>query len=276
MDKIKIKDLEIYGHHGVLQEENALGQKFLVSVVLWLNLKEAGKTDDLHKSVNYSEVSHFIKEFMENNTFQLIEAVAEGIAKGILLQFPLVKKIKIQIKKPWAPILLPLDTVSVEIKRRWHKVYLGIGSNLGDKEKNLKNAIQLLEEKEGIRIDKVSNFIITEPVGQVEQDDFLNGAAAIETLLEPEELLQVIGEIEKQLKRVRTVHWGPRTIDLDILLYDNKVIHTENLMIPHKEMINRSFVLEPLAEIAPDVVHPVKKKTVEELRQKLKEKTPHL
>lgn len=269
MDKIKIKDLEIYAHHGVLPEENVLGQKFLVSATLWMNLKQAGTTDDLTQSVNYAQVSHCMKQYMENNTFQLIEAVAEGLAKEILLGFHLVKKIKIKIKKPWAPVLLPLDTVSIEIKRKWHKVYLGIGSNLGEKETNLKHAIQLLKERKDIKIEKISSFIITRPFGEVEQDNFLNGAIAMETLLQPEELLEVIGEIETKLKRVRTVHWGPRTIDLDILLFDNKSINLEHLVIPHKEMTKRGFVLEPLAEIAPHVIHPISKKTIVQLKQEL-------
>lgn len=269
MDKIKIKDLEIYGHHGVLKEENKLGQKFLIDIVLWMNTKEAGKTDDLKKSVNYAEIAHFVKEFMETHTLCLIETVAERIASEILMEFSLVKKIKIEVKKPWAPILLPLDTVSVEIKRKWHKVYLGIGSNLGEKEKNLLDAIALLEERKDVKVKTVSNFILTEPVGEVEQDDFLNGAAYIETLLEPEELLKVLKEIEKKLKRVDTVRWGPRTIDLDILLYDKKRLVTDDLIIPHKEMHKRSFVLEPLTEIAPYIIHPVYNKSIEQLKHEI-------
>lgn len=264
-DKIIIRDLEIYGHHGVYREENVLGQKFLVSAVLLTDVRKAGKTDDINYSISYADVSHFVKDFMKKHTFKLIEAVAEHLAEEILLRFPLVEEVEIEVKKPWAPILLPLDTVSVKINRGWHGVYLGIGSNMGDKEANLREAIRLLAEEREVQIVRVSDFIVTAPVGEVEQDDFLNGALKIRTLWTPEELLNRILEIESQLKRVRIKHWGPRTIDLDILLYDQEVIQTDRLTIPHMEMHKRGFVLEPLSSIAPFIRHPVLDKTIGQL-----------
>jgi dihydroneopterin aldolase / 2-amino-4-hydroxy-6-hydroxymethyldihydropteridine diphosphokinase len=267
VDKIKIKDLEIYCHHGVNKEETILGQKFLVSAVLYTNIEKAGKLDDIRYSTSYAEVSHFIKEFMKKNTYQLIEAVAENMSSGILKTFPLIEKIVLEVKKPWAPILLPLDTVSVEVKRGWHSVYVGIGSNLGNKEENLNQAISLLNEDEDCRVVKISDFLITKPVGPIEQEDFLNGALKVKTLRTPEELLDLVGEIENKLKRKRTVHWGPRTIDLDILLYDDWIVQTDRLIIPHCEMQNRKFVLEPLSNIAPTVKHPILDKTIYYLNQ---------
>lgn len=112
---------------------------------------------------------------------------------------------------------------------------------------------------------KVSDYIVTEPVGGVEQDDFLNGAVVMQTLYTPQQILDQIGVIEKKLDRVRTIHWGPRTIDVDILLYDDEVVVEENLIIPHPEMCNRRFVLEPLDQIAPYRVHPICSKTIHEL-----------
>lgn len=274
MDKIKIKNLEVFAYHGVLKEENVLGQKFIISLTMYTDIKKAGNSDELQYSINYAEVSQFITEYMKSHTHQLLEAVAEQLSKELLIRFTTehveLKKVKLEIKKPWAPVLLPLETVSVQIKRKWHTVYLGIGSNLGNKEENLKKAIALLEQDRYCRVIKVSNFIVTEPVGEVEQDDFLNGALEIKTLYDPEELLELIGKIECELKRVRVVHWGPRTIDLDILLYDNKIYHSKDLTIPHKEMHKRAFVLEPMVEIAPLKKHPVKKKTIQELLEEIK------
>lgn len=274
MDKIKIKNLEVFAHHGVLKEENVLGQKFIISVIMYTDIQKAGNSDELRYSINYAEVSQFITEYMQKNTHRLLETVAEQLSKELLLHFTKgdveLKKVKLEIKKPWAPVLLPLETVSVQVKRKWHTVYLGIGSNLGDKEKNLKEAIVLLEQDRYCRVTKISNFIVTAPVGEVEQDDFLNGALEIKTLYNPEELLELIGKIETELKRVRVVHWGPRTIDLDILLYDNQIYHSEDLIIPHKEMHKRAFVLEPMTEIAPFKMHPVKQKTIEELLEEVK------
>ncbi|MDF2473001.1 MAG: 2-amino-4-hydroxy-6-hydroxymethyldihydropteridine pyrophosphokinae [Anaerocolumna sp.] len=267
MDKIKITNLEVFCHHGVYKEENVLGQKFLVSVELYAQLSAAAKKDDILQSVNYGQVCHFIKEEMEKNTYKLIETLTEKLAEAILIHFPLVEKIKIEVKKPWAPILLPIETVAVEMERKWHLVYLSLGSNLGDKESNLNVAIDMLRTNPRCKVTKVSNYIQTEPVGGVEQGDFLNCALELKTLLSPEELLDYIGKIEQKLMRIRTIHWGPRTIDLDILLYDYEVIYSERLIIPHPQMQYRGFVLEPMCTIAPEVKHPVFGKTMYQLYQ---------
>lgn len=264
LDKITIHDLEIYAHHGVLQEETVLGQKFLVSIELWLDTQKAGKTDNLQNSVSYAEVSHFVNQYLQEHTYQLLEAAAEHTAEELLKRFP-IEEVTVEIKKPWAPILLPMDTVSVAIHRKWHSAFLSIGSNVGDTEANLNQAVAMLKEHHKIRVIKISDFIVTEPYGGVEQDDFLNGALVIQTLLSPHELLDVIGTIEKALKRERVVHWGPRTIDLDILLYDDLVVNEPDLIIPHIEMHLRDFVLRPLAQIAPQAIHPLLGKNVYQL-----------
>lgn len=269
MDQIRIKRLEIFANHGVLEEENRLGQKFLISVSMNVDAKIPGKSDELEDSVNYAAVSEMICRESQEHTFHLIESLAEYLAREILLQFPLVQSLELEVEKPWAPVKLPLETVSVRVKRGWHRVYLGLGSNLGDKEQNLRQAIEFLKADPENQVKRVSSLIETEPVGEVEQDDFLNGAVEILTLKTPEELLDQIGSIETELKRVRVVHWGPRTIDLDILLYDDQIIQTERLTIPHREMAGRQFVLEPMNEIAPYAVHPVEKMTIQKLFQRL-------
>ncbi len=147
--------------------------------------------------------------------------------------------------------------------------YIGLGTNLGDKRKNLDDAVRLLSEARGIDAVRVSSYYETEPVGYVEQEPFLNAAARIETTLSPNELLDVCHEIENQLGRVRTVRWGPRTIDLDILLFGDSIIDMPELEIPHPLMHERAFVLEPLCELDPDVLHPVLKKTTKELLKNL-------
>lgn len=265
MDKISIKDLEVFCHHGVFPEETTLGQKFVISAAFYLDTWEAGKTDDLKKSLHYGEAAQFIKLFMEQNTYQLLEAVVEHLAEELLLRYTIVEKVEIELKKPWAPILIPLDTVSVLIERKRHVCYLSIGSNMGNKEDNLNKAIALLNEDERTAVTKISDFIVTEPYGGVPQDNFLNGALEIKTLRSPRELLQLVGEIEGKLKRVREIHWGPRTIDLDILFYDDMVIQERDLMIPHIDMTKRDFVLKPLCQIAPEKIHPLMSETVTKL-----------
>lgn len=265
MDKIHIKNLEVFAKHGVFPEENVLGQKFVISAVLYTSTREAGKTDDLTKSIHYGEVSQFITEFMKQNTFQLLEAVAERMAEELLLRTERLEKVCLEIKKPWAPVGLPLETVSVEIERGWHTAYIALGANLGDKEANLRLGVEALRATKGCQVLAVSDFLVTEPYGGVEQDDFLNGAMKIRTLLTPHELLERLHEIEQEAKRERVVRWGPRTLDLDILLYDDLILDEEELHIPHIEMYKRDFVLKPLCQIAPYVRHPVYNRTAAEL-----------
>lgn len=265
MDKIQIKNLEVFAKHGVFPEENVLGQKFVISAVLYTSTREAGKTDDLTKSIHYGEVSQFITEFMKQNTFQLLETAAERLAEELLLKTEHLEKVCLEIKKPWAPVGLPLETVSVEIERGWHTAYIALGANLGDKEANLRLGVEALRATKGCQVLAVSDFLVTEPYGGVEQDDFLNGAMKIRTLLTPHELLERLHEIEQEAKRERVVRWGPRTLDLDILLYDDLILDEEELHIPHIEMYKRDFVLKPLCQIAPYVRHPVYNRTAAEL-----------
>lgn len=270
MDKITIQSLEIFANHGVYPEENVLGQKFVVSAVLYTNTRKAGLTDELSCSTNYGEVSHFMKKYVEGHTFKLIEAVAEGLAEEILLAFPLVQKIDLEISKPWAPIGLPLNTVAIQITRGWHTAYVALGSNMGDKKAYLDMAVKELSERKDCQVEKVADYLVTAPYGGVEQDDFLNSALQLRTLLQPDELLDVLHAIEQMANRERIIHWGPRTLDLDILLYDDLVYDTETLQIPHVELHKRDFVLIPMAQIAPVKRHPLLKKTMKDLLEELK------
>ncbi|MCI5509779.1 MAG: 2-amino-4-hydroxy-6-hydroxymethyldihydropteridine diphosphokinase [Oliverpabstia sp.] len=269
MDKITIRNLEIFANHGVYPEENVLGQKFVITAVLYTSIRKAGTTDELEHSVNYGEVSHFIKRFVEGHTWKLLESVAEHLAEALLVSFPLVHRVDLEIQKPWAPVGLPLETVSVAISREWHTAYIALGSNMGDKKGYLDFAVEKLQERKDCCVKVVSDYLVTEPYGGVEQDDFLNAALELKTILEPEELLEVLHEIEYEAKRERTIHWGPRTLDLDILLYDDLVLDTPDLHIPHIEMHLRDFVLIPLAQIAPWKRHPLIGKTVDEMKNNL-------
>ncbi|PTX55265.1 2-amino-4-hydroxy-6-hydroxymethyldihydropteridine diphosphokinase [Melghirimyces profundicolus] len=140
--------------------------------------------------------------------------------------------------------------------------YLGLGTNLGRRMANLEEALLRLHETEGVRITRLSSLYETAPVGYLNQPDFLNACAEVKTDRSPDELLQVLLGVERDLHRVRTVRWGPRTIDLDLLLYGDAVIRRENLTVPHPRMTERPFVLLPLAEIAGDVPVPGTGRTV--------------
>ncbi len=146
-----------------------------------------------------------------------------------------------------------------------NKVYIGLGSNEGDRFKNLQRSLQLLSKDPRIELEKVSSIYETEPVGYKRQNKFLNAVCEVSTSISPYQLLDLLKNIEKKMGRKKTFKWGPRNIDLDILLFDALVIDENGLHIPHKELDKRKFVLLPLCEIAPGVVHPVLKTSIRKL-----------
>jgi len=156
----------------------------------------------------------------------------------------------------------------VQIETEMTPAFIGLGSNVGDREENIKKAISLLKNNINIKVKKVSSLYETEPVGYVDQGEFLNAAIEIETDLTPHELLKITKGIEEKLKRDRKIKWGPRTIDLDILLFGDLRIDEPHLNVPHPEIKNRAFVLIPLAEIAGQIIHP-DGKTIDDLLREL-------
>ena len=145
------------------------------------------------------------------------------------------------------------------------QAYLGLGSNIGDREQQLQEAIRLIDSTEGIDVVQTSPIYETAPVGYTDQPNFLNLCIEINTELSPQALLQHCLETEQHLHRVRDIRWGPRTLDVDILLYGNEVVEEEDLSIPHPRMNERAFVLIPLNDIAPNKVEPRSHQTIGEL-----------
>ncbi|AKG75130.1 2-amino-4-hydroxy-6-hydroxymethyldihydropteridine diphosphokinase [Salinicoccus halodurans] len=147
--------------------------------------------------------------------------------------------------------------------------YLGLGSNLGNRRENLDSAVRRLDEQNEISVTNRSSLYETEPYGKTDQPDFINMCLEIETRISPLELLENVLSIEHELGRVRTEVWGPRTIDIDILLYEDLELSLDDLSIPHSEMHKRAFVLDPLSEIAGGRVHPELNKTIQTLKEEL-------
>lgn len=271
MDKIHIKDLEIIGFHGAIPEEKVLGQKFILSFELDVDLRQAGKNDDLTKTVHYGELAQKVEEEFTKTSYDLIEKAAEEICEFVLLNYPLVKKVKLLLKKPWAPTRKHVEYVAVEIERKWNKVYIAAGSNLGNKEETLKEAIDKIDKRKDCVVTKVSNFYTTDPVGYEDQDQFVNCVFEINTLQTPSELMDTLLEVEKDFKRERIIRWGPRTLDLDIIFYDDIISYDEHILIPHPRAHERQFVMKPMCDINPYYVHPIYRKRVMDISSELGE-----
>lgn len=262
--------MTFYGYHGVLPEEKKIGQRFLVDVILETDLYEAGKNDRLGETINYAEVYQITREIVEGPGRNLIESVAENIAESLLRLFHRAVVCRVKVTKTDPPIAGYYDSVAVEITRKRATAYIGLGSNLGDREHYLQQALELLDQVENVAVVRCSSIYETAPYGPVEQGDFLNMAASIETLLPPMQLLKELHRIENALGRKRDIHWGPRSIDLDILLFNRDNIEEEKLSVPHPELPKRLFVLAPLMDIASHLIVPGINRSVTELYQRFK------
>ena len=253
MDKILVKDLEVFGSHGTNQKVD----KFLISAELTLNLKTAGDTDQISQTINYIDLCSDIEKFFSGLDHKLIESSAEDLASHILLNYTPVKHLILTIKMLSIPEGRKIGYTGIKIEREWHTAFVGVGSNLGDRYKNILAAENAINNSNNCKVAKLSKIYETEPFGYLDQDKFLNCVFEVNTLLTPLQFINSLLVIEKFLKRERIVHWGPRTIDLDILFFDNIITSFEEAVIPHPRMHERMFVLKPLCDLAPYYVHPV-------------------
>lgn len=269
MDKIKLRGLEVFAHHGVYDDEKEKGQRFIINADLYIDTLTASLSDDINDTLDYGKVCEFIKNYMIKTRINLLETLTNELARKLLLSFPEIDNLKLEICKPEAPIPMKFNNVSLKVKRSRHIAYISFGSNMGDREAYIDSAIDNLEADECITILDRSSLIETKPYGYAEQDNFLNGILKIKTLYSPEELLARLHIEENLAKRERLIHWGPRTLDLDIIYYDDLIMSTDSLIIPHPDMTNRSFVLKPLCEIDPYMIHPRLMLTSKELLARL-------
>jgi len=268
-DFIKVTNLKVFAYHGVLEEEKKNGQDFYLNAKVYVDMRKAGLTDRLEDTINYDSVCIFLAEVFAEKQFDTIEAAAEYTLQEVIVNFPTIEAMELEIRKPHAPLTYVPEDISVTIYREWHTVYLSFGSNVGEPIGTINEAIIMLKDPYAIRNIKRSDLFVTKPYGPVEQNDFVNGCLEMETYMDPEELVTYIHEIEDYFERDRSIHWGPRPIDLDIVFFDDYVYNSKTLTIPHADMENRMFVLEPLSQLCPGLRHPVWGKTVAQLKQEL-------
>jgi len=263
MFEIIIKDLILFGYHGVNEEEKIKGQEFLFNISILLDKDTDGrngflKKDNIKNTVNYSEVIEIVKYINDNNKFDLLETLSNDIAKKILSFSPMIERVMVRVEKISPPISEKIGSVGAEIqvkKEKELKVFMSLGSNLGDREKNLRGAVDRIDRHRSIDVIKVSSIYETEPMYVKDQDSFFNiviGAGVGEGF-SPFEMLGYLKSIEYSMgRKENTVKYGPRVIDIDILYFGETEIISDFLVIPHPRISERKFVLMPLNEIAPD------------------------
>lgn len=264
-DQIRLSGVRARGHHGVLDHERRDGQDFVVDVVMELDLRPAGTSDELARTVHYGEVAADVVAVVEGEPRDLIETVAEEIAARVLAR-PLVEAVEVTVHKPQAPVGVPFGDVAVVVRRRRDvPVVIALGANLAGTDgaepaETLRAAVGRLRRLRGLRGVRASRSFVTAPVGGeavAGQPDYVNAVALARTSLSPASLLTALHRVEAAFGRTREVRWGARTLDLDLVQYGDPSAGTDvvsedpELTLPHPRSHERAFVLVPWADLDP-------------------------
>lgn len=261
-DLVRLTGVRAFGHHGVLEHEKRDGQDFVVDVTLTLDLRPAGTSDDLARTVNYAEVAADVVDVVTGPPHDLIETVAEQIAARTLAR-PLVESVEVTVHKPQAPVGVPFGDVEVVVRReRDVPVVIAMGANLegtegADPAATIIAAARRLHRLRGLRGVRLSSLYGSAPVGGPEQPDYVNAVAVARTRLTPASLLAALHGVEHDFGRTRGVRWGARTLDLDLVQYGDPAAGTdvtsddESLTLPHPRARDRAFVLVPWQDVDP-------------------------
>ena len=254
-DRIYVNGLRLEAIIGVLPEEREATQPLQVDLEIEADLSTAGQTDDLGDTANYGAIADAVAALVRASRDILLERLATRIAE-CTLAFDQVQAVRVRLSKLQPPIDEDIDSTAVSIRRTRvdfavpspHRAIVALGSNLGDRAVHLRFGIEQLAN-----VIAQSQVFETDPVGGPEgQGAYLNMVAVVETDLDPHAFLRRLHSIEAAAGRVRTEHWGPRTLDLDLLFYDEVAVSGGVLTVPHPRVGERRFVLEPLSEVAPD------------------------
>lgn len=256
-DQIVISDLRVMAIVGALPHERESAQPIQIDLTIEVDLHDAGQSDELGDTVHYGLVAEGVAALASESKDVLLERLATRIADEVL-GYPRVESVEVLLTKLRPPIAVEASSTAVRIRRsiverdvvepRSRRAFIALGSNLGDRVSYLRSAVRGLS-----RVVAESRVFETDPVGGPDdQGAFLNMVVEIETLLDPFALLRRCQRLEAEAMRQRVVHWGPRTLDVDIVLYDDVEIRSDDLVVPHPRFAQRRFVLAPLADIAPD------------------------
>lgn len=262
-DRILLSGVRAVGRHGVLPDERANGQEFVADLELWLDLGVAAATDRVTATVHYGELAEQVVAAIAGDPVDLIETLAQRIA-DVALGYDLVDRVVVTVHKPTAPIPVPFTDVAVRIERNrstpTEHVVIALGTNLGDRDTTLDDAIAALGRLPGLLIDAVSpvheTVAITERGPDPSRPRYGNRVAVGRTDLEPRDLLTALLRIERAFGRVRAERWGDRTLDLDLVVQGDRRIDEPGLVLPHPRAHERAFVLLPWLDAEPEAVLP--------------------
>lgn len=257
IDTILVEDLRVMTVIGALPHEREAAQPLRVDIAVGVDLRDAGRTDELDDTVHYGLVAEQVAAMAAESKFVLLERFAAEVA-DIVLAFDRVERADVTVTKLRPPVPTQLGATAVRIVRnraeanstplRSHTAIVALGSNLGDREGFLRLAVGELGH-----VIAVSDVYVTEPIGGPDaQGAYLNMVAVVETSLDPFAFLRRCRRIEALALRQRVVHWGPRTLDVDILFFDDMSIDSPELVVPHPRINERRFVLAPLSQVAPE------------------------
>ncbi|UYQ77693.1 2-amino-4-hydroxy-6-hydroxymethyldihydropteridine diphosphokinase [Glutamicibacter sp. JL.03c] len=255
MDRISIYGISATGYHGVFEHEKRDGQEFIIDVVLHVDITRAAASDNVLDTVHYGEVSELVVEQIQAGPWDLIEKLGSEIADAILAAYPSVQHIDVVVHKPQAPIPVPFTDVTISLTRaqKQHTAIIALGANLGDPQATLAQAVEDLGEE--LEILNLSPLAITKPVGgPPDQPDYTNQVIEVRTRRSAHELLDLCQSIEAKHHRTREVRWEARTLDLDVITYDQLRLDDERLTLPHPRAAIRGFVLAPWSWMDPDAV----------------------
>lgn len=257
MDRVLIDDLRVLTVIGALPHEREIAQPVRIDLSIGLDLRNAGRSDELNDTVHYGLVCERVAEMVRDSKDVLLERLAAKVA-DVVLEFDLVEVVDVRLTKLRPPIPEEVQSTSVAITRSRaeaaappledHEVIVALGSNLGDREGYLRFAVSELGN-----VVAMSQVYETEPIGGPDgQGAYLNMVVKVQTSLDPYAFIRRCQRIEANALRQRIVHWGPRTLDVDMLFYDDVHIQSERLTVPHPRIGERRFVLTPLSEVAPE------------------------
>ncbi|MBR0558454.1 2-amino-4-hydroxy-6-hydroxymethyldihydropteridine diphosphokinase [Neokomagataea anthophila] len=250
---VEVKDLCLFGYHGVLPEENRLGQRFIIDMAIRADLTLAQRDDAYEHAVCYGALCDIASKIVTGPPLALIETVGDRIACAVLEQFSAVEWVQVRVRKPAVPVPYALtETVAVVEKQRRYDVAFSLGANLGEREATLSAAVDCLSVAAGLDILTVSSLYDSAPWGETDQPGFVNLCVSGQTTLRPHDVLRLCKETERALGRQAGRRWGERAVDIDLLYYGERSVSDRVLTLPHRFMFERAFVLEPLAEIVPE------------------------